>query len=75
MSSVSKSSSYISSQPSLCSRMSTDPVFSTPKRKSLSVDEIAAFKAMLPDLIHELTYNGVHKNMPTVNKYLAEVCT
>lgn len=51
---------------------STDPVFSTSQGKSLSVDEMSAFKHLLPDLIHELTYNGHHKDMPNVNQHLAK---
>ncbi len=41
--------------------------------KRLSVDEMEDFKSMLPDLIHELTYNGHHKAMPDVNQHLAKV--
>ena len=43
-------------------------------KKELSSDDIRSFKAVLPELINELTYDGIHKDMPNVNPYLAQVC-
>jgi len=41
-------------------------------KKELSSDDVVSFKAMLPELINELTYDGIHKDMPNVNPYLAQ---
>ena len=43
-------------------------------KKELSSDDVRSFKALLPELINELTYDGIHKDMPNVNPYLAQVC-
>ena len=41
--------------------------------KKLTQEEIGNFKALLPSLIHELTFDGIHKKMPNVNEHLAKV--
>jgi hypothetical protein len=55
------------------SASSVDPVFSAQSVKNLSQDELMNFKAILPDLVYELTYEGAHKELPDINEHLAKV--
>ena len=55
-------------------KISSSPTLLSMKAKKLTHEEIGNFKALLPSLIHELTFNGIHKKMPNVNEHLAKVC-
>ena len=50
-----------------------NPVNFTFKVKSLSGDEVSAFKGILPTLISDLTFDGHHKEMPGVSECLQQV--
>ena len=55
-------------------KISSSPTLLSMKAKKLTHEEIGNFKALLPSLIHELTFDGIHKKMPNVNEHLAKVC-
>ena len=41
--------------------------------KTLSNKEVSDFKAILPKLINDLTFEGHHKGVPNINESLAKV--
>jgi hypothetical protein len=41
---------------------------------SISKDELGDFMAVFPDIVKDLTDNGLNLDVPDVNKWLEKVC-